>query len=159
MPIQQCLKNEARVLIRMMIAKLFFHSEQIGLYCGKTATKLQWLKISVYFLVIGSLLQDFLGSCLTCVASSFHAVFMLQYFRGKVGFPSQHCTRRQNMKNCGPALKCLHQKVIQPPHSYFTEQRKSYVFKMVGVFISCACKSKRELEIAAHVHQTSQLVN
>ena len=77
MPIQQCLKNEARVLIRMMIVKLFFHSEQIGLYCGKTATKLQWLKISVYFLVIGSLLQDFLGSCLPCVASSFHAVFML----------------------------------------------------------------------------------
>lgn len=75
MQIQQCLENESRVLIRMMIARLFFHSEQIGLYCRKTATKLQWLKISVYFLVIGSLLQDFLGSCLPWIASSFHAIF------------------------------------------------------------------------------------
>ena len=77
MQIQQCLENEARVLIRVMTARLFFHLEQIGLYCGKTATKLQWLKISVYFLVTGSLLQDFVGSCLPCVASSFHAIFML----------------------------------------------------------------------------------
>ena len=158
MQIQQCLENEARVLIRVMTARLFFHLEQIGLYCGKTATKLQWLKISVYFLVTGSLLQDFVGSCLPCVASSFHAIFMLQYFRGKVGFHSQHCTRRQNMKNCGPALKCLHQKVIHPPHSYFTEQRRSYVFKTVGVSISCACKSKRELEIVSSTCPPNHLI-